>query len=83
MERYLILFNNGQLVQQRGLNMTYLQLHDLGIIKLIVDTQTGQYLTAEKWDWKDVYKYDDATLIVDLIVNGSRERKAQIRNESK
>ena len=31
MERYLILFNNGQLVQQRGLNMTYLQLHDLGI----------------------------------------------------
>jgi hypothetical protein len=63
MKRYIILFNTGQLVQQRGLNMTYLQLHDLGIIKLIIDTTTGEYLTAEKWVWKKIQEYDDSTLV--------------------
>jgi len=78
MERYLILFNNGSLVQQRGLNVTYVQLHDLGIIKLIVDTKTAQYITSEKWEWKDLPKYDDSTLVVDPITNINKERKIQL-----
>jgi len=78
MERYLILFNNGSLVQQRGLNVTYVQLHDLGIIKLIVDTKTGQFITSETWEWKEVQRYDDSTLVIDPIVNIHKERKIKL-----
>lgn len=31
MKRYIILFNNGQIVQQIGLNTTYMQLHSVGV----------------------------------------------------
>ena len=74
MKRYLILFNNGCLVQQRGLNLTYLQLHDLGVIKFIVDTETGQYLTNEKWEWKKITEYDDSSLLIDPIIENIKNR---------
>ncbi len=62
MKRFLILFNNGILVQQSGLNTTYHQLHGLGIIKLIIDTKTGKCITADKWEWRNITVYEDPTL---------------------
>ena len=65
MKRYIILFSNGKLVQQIGLNPTYLQLHDIGVIKMIIDTKKGQILTSEKWEWRNIQEYHDSSLIED------------------
>ena len=53
------------MVQQSGLNITYLQLHSLGIIKFIIDTKEGKILSGEKWEWKDIPDYHDSSLISD------------------
>ena len=66
MKRYIILFNNGLLVQQCGLNITYLQFHDAGLIKIIIDTKEGLVLTGEKWEWKKIQEYHDSSLIIDV-----------------
>ena len=66
MKRYIILFSNGSLVQQVGLNVTYLQLHQLGIIKFIIDTKEGRILMPEKWEWQKINEYHDSSLISDL-----------------
>ena len=66
MKRYIILFSNGSLVQQVGLNVTYLQLHQLGIIKFIIDTKEGKILMPEKWEWQKINEYHDSSLISDL-----------------
>lgn len=66
MKRYIILFNNGQLVQQIGLNMTYLQLHSVGVIKMIIDTKEGKVLTGDKWEWAAITEYHDSTLVSDI-----------------
>jgi len=65
MKRYIILFNNGQIVQQIGLNTTYLQLHSVGVIKLIIDTKEGKILTGEKWEWNNIPEYHDSSLVAD------------------
>jgi hypothetical protein len=66
MKRYIILFNNGQIVQQVGLNLTYLQLHDVGVIKLIIDTKKGLIMTADKWEWHDIPVYHDSSLMEEI-----------------
>lgn len=64
MKRYIILFNNGEIVQQAGLNATYLQLQNYGIIKYIIDTEKGT-ISSEDWKWKPITSYHDSSLIVD------------------
>jgi len=66
MKRYIILFSNGQLVQQIGLNITYLQLHSVGVITMIIDTKVGKVLIGEKWEWNDIPEYKDASLVEEI-----------------
>jgi len=66
MKRYVILFNNGQIVQQIGLNTTYLQLHSIGVIKMIIDTKEGKILTGEKWEWTIIPEYHDSSLVTEI-----------------
>ena len=66
MKRYIIIFNNGQIVQQSGINVTYLQLHDLGLIKMIIDTTKGEILTHEKWEWHNIPEYHDSSLVIEV-----------------
>lgn len=65
MKRYIILFNNGQIVQQIGLNTTYLQLHSVGVIKMIIDIKEGKILIGEKWEWNNIPEYHDSSLVAD------------------
>ena len=69
MKRYIILFNNGQIVQQAGLNATYMQLHNYKIIKLIIDTEKGEMITqaedGTEWKWIKISIYHDSSLITD------------------
>ena len=62
MKRFIIIFNNGRIVQQSGLNATYVQLHSLGLTKFIIDTKEGKTLSGEKWEWDIIPEYNDSSL---------------------
>jgi hypothetical protein len=63
MKRYIILFNNGRVVQQIGLNSTYLHLFNMGMIKIIIDVREGKMLASEKCEWNDIPEYHDSSLV--------------------
>ncbi|MFX1588986.1 MAG: hypothetical protein ACFFC1_12580 [Promethearchaeota archaeon] len=73
MKRYILLFNNGYLVQQDGLNLTYLNLFEMEILKMLIDTKEGKVIRGEKWDWKLIQSYHDSTLITEINKEDSKK----------
>jgi len=65
--RFIILYSNGKLIQQKGLNLTYLHLHSIGLIKMIIDVVTGEYIGSDRWEWCPIETYNDSSLIVNPI----------------
>ena len=63
--RYILLFNNGEIVQQDGLNSTYAQMTSLGVLKMIFDTKEGTVQIGEKWEFNKIPMYHSSDLIID------------------
>jgi len=64
MNRYILIFNNGEITQQKGINATYMQMIDLGVLKMIFDTKEGTVIVAPKWKWMDIPSYNSTDLVV-------------------
>ena len=62
MKRYFLYFKNGEMTQQDGLNITYMHIHSLGLISIILDTTTGEIILPGKWEWQHVPEYHDSEL---------------------
>ena len=65
MKRYFIYFKGGNFCQQDGINQTYMRMHELGLIPLIIDTKEGQIINGDKWEWVNIPDYHDSDLIVE------------------
>ena len=64
MKRYILIFNNGEIVQQKGINMTYMQMTSLGVLKMIFDTKEGKVIVGDDWKWKEIPSYHGSDLVV-------------------
>lgn len=64
MKRYILVFNNGEIVQQDGINSTYMQMTSLGVLKMIIDTKEGTIQTGQKWEFNTIPSYHSSDLVI-------------------
>lgn len=67
MKRYILIYNNGEIVQQDGLNITYTQMTSLGVLKMIFDTKKGTVQMGKDWKFHKVPEYDSSDLVVEKL----------------
>jgi hypothetical protein len=65
MKRYIILYNNGHLVQQDGLNTTYVNMFDIGVIKMIIDTTEGKVVRGDEWGFNKISSFSSSDLVIE------------------
>lgn len=66
MERFILKFTNGKILQQKGINGTYHHLLGLGVISYIIDTKDGEIMYGDKDEsvhTEKITKYNDCELI--------------------
>ena len=66
MKRYILVYNTGEIVQQDGLNLTYMQMTSLGVLKMIFDTKEGTVQVGTKWEFHKIPSYSSSDLVTDI-----------------